>query len=465
MSKTSGAPPIAAEIMSTPRRLEFKKQLSFARPVVEDTINEEEEYVQAPPSLSSCMRIHSFYIQEDTMQQHSSSFHVAVDVQGFAQVLDCAVVLQEGRVIPIKYLKKAPASPSTSTTTTTSKMTLEMTGEGLATLDDDIDEPIQSITSHGPCLLAKGLSKYFIWMYHENMGTFSKGKTFAMQADGAHAVIENAILGFDVDLPNKKFKAALREIPLMCSDGRVILGDEDKVDGMFLDKGRIKVKKMVEGASGVFLLACKEVRKGVFSGHLFAEFDGQLVKVPGFAEGQIVDLAANFTHLFACTKEGQVYFVDHVDGDEFKKESMKWKEVLGSSHESMGLSSIHSFDQGCIGANGSTAYFLLAGDKSGCSIIKQPLGQQQGESITFIGASRKYAFFWPRSIKTSTPTRLSTLMSMATRNPVLLPCRCGTKQKRQAKQSKAKSLVSICSTTSFCLAAAAGCTNAYWGCS
>ena len=271
--------PRASEIMSTPIRLEFKSKTLARQPSVA-TIAEEVEVAQTVPEE---MFINIVCFDEASMESFTGSVLVR-DIKGFAQVIDCSVSLQDGMVIPLKYLKKiAPSGIKYVTsvlTATVPRHTLEFTSDGLVPLK--VEEPVTKIMSQGPYLLAKGIGNWYLWKYVPNTGTFVGPASFQMQAEGSVAILNDRVVGFDVDLFSKNHHGILRTVPFVfdkdakAPGGGLVVGEETKVETSSLPKNRIGCT--IVGVDRLFLLADKKEGRNVL-GHMFVEDEGKLIKV------------------------------------------------------------------------------------------------------------------------------------------------------------------------------------------
>ena len=123
-------------------------------------------------------------------------------IDGFAQVLYCAVNLHQGIVVPFQFIGQA----------------MKTSQQALIPLETN--ELIQSIMSDGSILLAKStLGKFFyLWKYIPNTcKNFLGGIEFNFQVE-ADALIVGAVVGFDADLKsNKLFRVLRRKLVLLWS--------------------------------------------------------------------------------------------------------------------------------------------------------------------------------------------------------------------------------------------------------
>lgn len=196
-------------VMPTPDRMKVKRAESSKRMLQFDEFGEGEEYQPPPPPE---MRLTLAVFGGKNLEFHETSFHTHVDE--FAQVLDCSVILQDHKMVPVKYLKKFPPMFTQQVTATLKgsipKVTCEMTDDGLAPLT--ADQPILKAESDGPFFLGKGMAHSYMWKYYSHTGTFLGPAKFAMEVEGAHAINigDGSIVSFGVDLFNSKFNRLLR---------------------------------------------------------------------------------------------------------------------------------------------------------------------------------------------------------------------------------------------------------------
>lgn len=159
----------------------------------------------------------AFVHSVDEVQKFQLTDIPVKNVQGFAQVLDCAATLQDGHVVPIMFLqKRKPSLMKEVSSTLVAKVapaTLNPCTEGLETLV--VNEPIVDIMSHGPFLLAKGMDKGFLWKYLPHEGAFVGPTSFPLKTGAATTIIGGAVVGFDVDLISPNHYGYLRYFPFI----------------------------------------------------------------------------------------------------------------------------------------------------------------------------------------------------------------------------------------------------------
>ena len=258
------------------------------------------------------------FLGSDNMQLFQSSFS-GKKVDGIAQVLDCLVTLQGGMIVPIKFLKKTPSSVMKRVTSFfgAAGHQLELSDNELVTLQ--AGEPIKEIYSNGSTLMAKGLSKLHLWKYVENSGRFIGPSSFNMEAIHP-ALMDDAVVGFDVGLLKKEFYGVLHKRSITFDENTFVLGEEQMDRAIRLPKNRVKAT-IIAAMKCTFILADKKEGKEHYS-HIFWEHDGKLQKVSGFSEGSIVEIAGNSSCLFARSVDGEVFY-QQADGE--------WKEFKTSN--------------------------------------------------------------------------------------------------------------------------------------
>lgn len=289
-------------------------------------------------------------------------------IDGFAQVLDCAVTLQQGKVVPVQFIDQG----------------MKMSQEALIPLETE--EPIQSIMSHGSILLAKSAvgNFFYLWMYIPNTGNVFLGGTkfkFQVEAD-AFALIDGAVVGFDADLKSNKHYGVLRKAPFSFDDGEAqFVMKPHVVDRrIYLPKNRIATKKILAAhGNKTYFLADKKDGKKSFS-HMFVEEDAGIVKLGGFGEGMVTQLAGNDTDLYVLTRSGTIHSLMKGFGND------QWDAYKGASD----VSRIVASGACCIGlkSTNTDVVFLYPEDDAitSRSVLEDGLSQ-----ILHIDGSAGYA--------------------------------------------------------------------------
>lgn len=218
---------------------------------------------------------------------------LSLQVQSLAQVADCTVVLADGSVRPIAFAKKHdPSLVQRANPFSTAKPRFELClldEHGPLVANEPITQIFSRVTPQGAWLVGKGLGNYHIWKYEENTGTFSPPASFRLYADGGHALVGNAVVGFDEEeLSNKQVHAVLRQMVFSLTGNKENGGESftvaksaTKEETMFLPKLRRQVDKIVGCGTRRLLLASK-IAGSKWTGHLFMEHVGELVKVSNF---------------------------------------------------------------------------------------------------------------------------------------------------------------------------------------
>lgn len=257
----------SAAFMNTPARNESRKRKASAIP--RNLFAVDEEYAVVPPSteIEYTFAVGVPDLANDAVEWQERSFSTAEPLQDFTQVMDCGLGLLGGKIVPLGYLKIEQHNPSfirrfTSLGWARPAETMELTSEGLEPFDT---EPITSISSHGDLVLAKGFSGDFhVWQYANNTGTFAGPvvvKSTEFGCGAAHALVDGAIVGFDVDLLSDKTYAVLRKALLLLNedDGRLAIQPEPTNRSYSLMKGRVQVPSICTAKGKTFILAAKMV--------------------------------------------------------------------------------------------------------------------------------------------------------------------------------------------------------------
>ena len=274
-----------------------------------NAIDKDKEYkVPILPEMS----LKIAYNNEGAIEFHNCMIAPMTAIQAMAQVLDCTVFLQGGKVVPYQYVKKiAPLTfkqvHSITFQATLAKPTLE---PSLGCPSLKVGKPVSAIMARGPLLLAKGMTNIYVWMYKQNTGIFMGPIALDIDADGTIALTDDSVLGFDVDLLTRESHAIMckASFSFNADDGSV--GESTTMRQIFLPKNRTKAKIVVGPESGLFVLAHK--KDGTkHLGHLFQASNGKLQKLPGaMKEGRVEDIVANEMHLFVLTIKGGVFDKD-----------------------------------------------------------------------------------------------------------------------------------------------------------
>lgn len=360
-----------ADFVGTPHRNEIKQQNRNGNraPIAFDlgiatAIPEGSEFV--PPLFEYKVAISRHDGKGDgTVEFFHSSFSTAERVHGFVQVLDCAVALKGGMVVPVKFLKENRPSMMGRLYGASATLTIDDLDQPL-----EVSEPISAISSYGDLLLAKGLSQFHLWQYVANTGTFKGPLSFAMDADSAHGLVDGAIVGFDVDL-TENAHAVLRKALIVSNDG-LSVQPQTADRSVYLPKNRMAAT-FCAALGETYILATKTVgrkpNKQPFP-HMFVEKNGNIEKVYGFNDGVVVEIAGNANDLFARDIHGSVWF----------KRDDKWDDFKTKDEKPLDVSAIASCDDCCVAVKDSTVFFLFSGQDNKCKIIQRDLQADIGIS-------------------------------------------------------------------------------------
>ena len=271
--RPKSAAAVDADFMATPARLDFKSQLTLNPSMLKiETIDEEEEFTESIPQ----MRIVTAAFQDGNMELFEST--VSAKMDGFAQVMDCSVSLQNGIIVPVNFFKTiAPSMMKTVASmafrSAIPQGTLELSSEGLAPLQ--VGERVTKILSHGPFLFAKGVDKCYLWKYMQNTGTFIGPTAFKMDVEGAVALVDGAVIGFDVDLLSKKAPFSFDVDSGI--QGKLAVGVQVKSKTKRLPKNRVGAEIVSYNGSVLILAHKTEGQQSL--GYVFVEEDEKLQKV------------------------------------------------------------------------------------------------------------------------------------------------------------------------------------------
>jgi hypothetical protein len=202
---------------------------------------------------------------------------VSSSIKGLAQVQDCTCLLDsDGTVTPKVFFKKEHS-------------TLSRIGLGGASLksvfgDESIkaaDDTILSIQACGSMLLGIGQNKLHLWEYVKH-GTFKSPISFPMDVvhDGV-ALWPKAVVGFGKELAEDAY-APLRKVSLDVNGLTASTADQATgkvMANLFLHKKRKFVKIASGNDSALILAFAKATKNAEWTGKLYIESDGKLVKV------------------------------------------------------------------------------------------------------------------------------------------------------------------------------------------
>ena len=118
-------------------------------------------------------------------------------------------------------------------------------------------------------------------------------------------------------------------------------------------------------------------------------FSNLLCQLPGFAEGEVVEIASNESHAFARTADGAVFYLE---------DCKKWKEFKtlvetpddSNVSKSIDVFSLAACSACCFGSTGSECFFLFP-KEGDCKVVKHNVDGVN--EIDYLDGSGAYASF------------------------------------------------------------------------
>ena len=269
-------------------------------------IKEYEEVIAEPKQTSpsgSSFVVLAFTGEDDVDILKTWRLDNSMPIQGHAQVKDCPVVLSQGKVVPIGYVKKTRRLFQSI-----DYQIMDLPKEALP-----CEECVKEIHACDSLLVGYTGTKIFFWQYAEHQGKFV-GPLVQEVGIEPHSigVTRDAVYTFDnMEIESAKHTADLYKIPYALSSKgmQINVSPAEPLDEMYLKEKRIRAS-FASGGTAPLVLAYSCHGRGANKfqlGKVFIQHNQELADVDRFSNGVVISMAAHGDTFATLTETGSVF--------------------------------------------------------------------------------------------------------------------------------------------------------------